>query len=137
MRRYLYVLLILIAVPFVTASSCSTSVQDFQPASSLPGLNLEQRAFALNEEFGVLVKIARDYADQPVCTDLVVVACSEPEVIDLLAEAAQEGRTVVDALIAIARTGTTEGSVGGQDALDAARTGLRELSNILARRATS
>lgn len=133
--KYVKIFLVLLMVPFVSAASCD--LRDIQPASSLPGLTLEQRAFALNEEFRAVVKLAREYADQPVCTEVLIVSCSEPDVIDALAEAARKGRTTLDVLIAIARVGTPEGSPEGSDALKQAREGLREFSFLFAERTTS
>lgn len=88
----------------------------------------EKQVYAMQRSLDVYLEEVEAYAAQPVCTEELVVACYEPEVLRELYDAGEKADMHLDRAEAAVRSG--EGAV--QSSIAAARAALRVLSLKLA-----
>lgn len=105
-----------------------------QSNGPLPSMEAEltpaQRVYAMQSELDGLLEQVEMYADQPECSETVVVACYDPDVVETLTEAGEEADTALDQAEVIVR------SPGGDDEIvvytSIARTALNRIITELA-----
>ena len=74
-----------IAVVLALLAGCATSTN----------LKPEEQVYLAEREFSAVLQRAAAYVSQPKCTEIAVVACAKPEVVDLMAKYAVEARNAL------------------------------------------
>ena len=96
--------LILLAAMALAVAACSYTTSGLTEAEK-EQLTVQDRVFALKGEFGIIMERVAVYASQPPCTEVVVMACSETQVVQGAHDSALRVLEALDTAEAMARAG--------------------------------